>query len=431
MAEAVAEKKSYKAVVLNFLKSNTMLIALVAVMILFELMMGIKTGEGFNLFGMSLFNPSNITNIINQNAYVVILAAGMLLCILTGGNIDLSVGSIVCLVGAVAGTMIVNHGCNIYLTIVVCLFVGTLIGAWHAFWIAYVHIPPFICTLSGMLLWRGVSLIILNGLTISPFPDNYLRLFSSYIGQAEKTTQIMGIQYDFAGNPFEDVIWEFSKTTLGLTLLLGLLCCVIMIIAQVFGRISKQKKGYAVQPFVPFLVKQIFVSIVIMAVAALLGLNNGFPVILILLAIVVACYSYYTQNTVPGRYLYAIGGNAKAAKLSGVNTEKVMFFAYTNMGFLSALAALVCVARFNSAAPTAGQNYEMDAIGSCFIGGASAYGGTGTVSGAVIGAIFMGVLNNGMSILGVDSNWQKAVKGLVLLLAVIFDVVSKQRKSAK
>ena len=431
MAEAVAEKKSYKAVVLNFLKSNTMLIALVAVMILFELMMGIKTGEGFNLFGMSLFNPSNITNIINQNAYVVILAAGMLLCILTGGNIDLSVGSIVCLVGAVAGTMIVNHGCNIYLTIVVCLFVGTLIGAWHAFWIAYVHIPPFICTLSGMLLWRGVSLIILNGLTISPFPDNYLRLFSSYIGQAEKTTQIMGTQYDFAGNPFEDVIWEFSKTTLGLTLLLGLLCCVIMIIAQVFGRISKQKKGYAVQPFVPFLVKQIFVSIVIMAVAALLGLHNGFPVILILLAIVVACYSYYTQNTVPGRYLYAIGGNAKAAKLSGVNTEKVMFFAYTNMGFLSALAALVCVARFNSAAPTAGQNYEMDAIGSCFIGGASAYGGTGTVSGAVIGAIFMGVLNNGMSILGVDSNWQKAVKGLVLLLAVIFDVVSKQRKSAK
>lgn len=431
MAEAVSEKKSYKAVVLNFLKSNTMLIALVAVMILFELMMGIKTGEGFNLFGMSLFNPSNITNIINQNAYVVILAAGMLLCILTGGNIDLSVGSIVCLVGAVAGTMIVNHGCNIYLTIVVCLFVGTLIGAWHAFWIAYVHIPPFICTLSGMLLWRGVSLIILNGLTISPFPDNYLRLFSSYIGQAEKTTQIMGTQYDFAGNPFEDVIWEFSRTTLGLTLLLGLLSCVIMIIAQVFGRISKQKKGYAVQPFVPFLVKQIFVSIVIMAVAALLGLNNGFPVILILLAIVVACYSYYTQNTVPGRYLYAIGGNAKAAKLSGVNTEKVMFFAYTNMGFLSALAALVCVARFNSAAPTAGQNYEMDAIGSCFIGGASAYGGTGTVSGAVIGAIFMGVLNNGMSILGVDSNWQKAVKGLVLLLAVIFDVVSKQRKSAK
>ena len=168
---------------------------------------------------------------------------------------------------------------------------------------------------------------------------------------------------------------------------------------------------------------------IILVIASLLGKHKGLPVILILIAVIVACYTYYTENTVPGRYLYAIGGNAKAAQLSGVNTDNVMFFAYTNMGFLSAVAALVCVARFNSAAPTAGNSYEMDAIGSCFIGGASAYGGTGTVKGAVIGAIFMGVLNNGMSILGVDSNWQKAVKGLVLLLAVIFDVVSKRRKS--
>jgi len=163
----------------------------------------------------------------------------------------------------------------------------------------------------------------------------------------------------------------------------------------------------------------------------LLGKDKGLPVILIIVAVIVAAYAYYTQNTVPGRYLYALGGNAKAAQLSGVNTDHVMFFAYTNMGFLSAVAALVCVARFNSAAPTAGTNYEMDAIGSCFIGGASAYGGTGTVSGAVVGAIFMGVLNNGMSILGIDSNWQKAVKGFVLLLAVLFDVVSKKRKSSK
>ena len=432
MAEAVAvEKKSPLKGFLSFLKNNTMLIALVAVMVMFEVMMGIKTEEGFNLFGMSLFNPSNITNIINQNAYVVILAAGMLLCILTGGNIDLSVGSIVCLVGAVAGTMIVNHGCNIYFTILVCLFVGTLIGAWHAFWIAYVHIPPFICTLSGMLLWRGVSLIILDGLTISPFPDNYLNLFSSYIGQAEKTKNIMGTMYDLAGEPYTDVVWQYASSTLTLTLIIGAICCALMIIAQFFSRINKQRKGYTVEPFVPFVIRMVVVSIVVMAVSALLGLHNGLPVILILLAVVIAGYSYYTQNTVPGRYLYAIGGNAKAAKLSGVNTDNVMFFAYTNMGFLSAVAALVCVARFNSAAPTAGTNYEMDAIGSCFIGGASAYGGTGTIGGAVIGAIFMGVLNNGMSILGVDSNWQKAVKGLVLLLAVIFDVVSKQRKSSK
>lgn len=431
MADAVVEKKLPKTVIFNFLKNNTMLIALVAVMVLFEILMGIKSGEGFNLFGMSLFSPSNITNIINQNAYVVILATGMLLCILTGGNIDLSVGSIVCLVGAVAGSMIVNHGCNIYLTIVVCLFIGTLIGAWHAFWIAYMHIPPFICTLSGMLLWRGVSLIILDGLTISPFPENYLRLFSSYIGQSEKTSEIMGTMYDLQGNPFEDVVWFYATKTLLITIIIGAICCALMVLFQLFSRINKQKKGYYVDSLVSFIVRQVVISVIIMVVSVLLGLNNGFPVILVLLAVVIACYAYYTQNTVPGRYLYAIGGNAKAAKLSGVNTDNVMFFAYTNMGFLSALAALVCVARFNSASPTAGQNYEMDAIGSCFIGGASAYGGTGTVGGAVIGAIFMGVLNNGMSILGVDSNWQKAVKGLVLLMAVIFDVVSKQRKSSK
>ena len=172
-------------------------------------------------------------------------------------------------------------------------------------------------------------------------------------------------------------------------------------------------------------------SVVILIVGQFLACSRGIPVILILLAIIIAAYAYFTQNTVPGRYLYAIGGNEKAAKLSGVNTNKVMFFAYTNMGFIAAVAALVTVARLNSAQPTAGQNYEMDAIASCFIGGASAYGGTGTVTGAVIGAVFMGVLNNGMSILGVDMNWQRAVKGLVLLLAVIFDVVSKKKKSSK
>jgi putative multiple sugar transport system permease protein len=383
------------------LKENTMLIALVAVMLLFQVLIT-ATNHG------SLFAPANITNIINQNSYVVILATGMLLCILTGGNIDLSVGSIVALVGAIAGTLIVNMNCNIWVAIIICLIVGTLIGAWHGIWIAYVHIPPFIVTLSGMLLWRGVALIVLNGLTISPLPDNYLALFTSYLpGTANKAT-------------------IFS-----VTMIVAVICCAVMIILQSISRINKAKKGYQTTPFIPFVIKMVLISLVIMFVAYLIGHHKGIPVILILIAVVVAIYTYYTQNTVPGRYLYAIGGNQKAAKLSGVNTDNVMFFAYTNMGFLSAVAALVCVARFNSAAPTAGQNYEMDAIGSCFIGGASAYGGTGTVSGAVIGAIFMGVLNNGMSILGVDSNWQKAVKGLVLLLAVIFDVVSKQRKASK
>ena len=378
------------------LKENTMFIALIAVMLLFQILI-VATDHG------SLFAPANITNIINQNSYVLILATGMLLCILTGGNIDLSVGSIVCLVGAIAGTLICNLHCNIYLSILFCLITGTLIGAWHGLWIAFVHIPPFIVTLSGMLLWRGVALIVLNGLTISPFPDNYLNLFSSYIpGEAE------------------------AETVFAITMVIALICCAIMIATQALSRISKIKKGYEQPSIVSFIIKMALTTAIILVIASLLGKHKGLPVILILIAVIVACY---TENTVPGRYLYAIGGNAKAAQLSGVNTDNVMFFAYTNMGFLSAVAALVCVARFNSAAPTAGNSYEMDAIGSCFIGGASAYGGTGTVKGAVIGAIFMGVLNNGMSILGVDSNWQKAVKGLVLLLAVIFDVVSKRRKS--
>ena len=381
------------------LKENTMFIALIAVMLLFQILI-VATDHG------SLFAPANITNIINQNSYVLILATGMLLCILTGGNIDLSVGSIVCLVGAIAGTLICNLHCNIYLSILFCLITGTLIGAWHGLWIAFVHIPPFIVTLSGMLLWRGVALIVLNGLTISPFPDNYLNLFSSYIpGEAE------------------------AETVFAITMVIALICCAIMIATQALSRISKIKKGYEQPSIVSFIIKMALTTAIILVIASLLGKHKGLPVILILIAVIVACYTYYTENTVPGRYLYAIGGNAKAAQLSGVNTDNVMFFAYTNMGFLSAVAALVCVARFNSAAPTAGNSYEMDAIGSCFIGGASAYGGTGTVKGAVICAIFMGVLNNGMSILGVDSNWQKAVKGLVLLLAVIFDVVSKRRKS--
>ncbi len=383
------------------LKKNTMLIALIAVMLLFQLLITL-TGRG------SLFSPSNISNLISQNSYVVILATGMLICILTGGNIDLSVGSIVALVGALAGTLIVNMHMNIYVSMLLCLLCGTLIGAWQGFWIAYIRIPPFIVTLAGMLLWRGIALIILDGLTISPFPDNYLKYFNNFL---PNTTN--------------------KPIVLAVTLVIGAICCGVFIFMQILGRISKKRKGYEVGSLTTMILKIVLISAIVMFLSYLLGNHKGVPVVLILIAVVVIAYSYYTQNTVPGRHLYALGGNEKAAKLSGVNTNRVFFFAYTNMGFLSAVAALVCVARFNSASPTAGTNYEMDAIGSCFIGGASAYGGTGTVGGAIIGAIFMGVLNNGMSILGIDSNWQKAVKGLVLLAAVVFDVMSKKHNKTK
>lgn len=379
------------------LKKNTMLIALVVVMLLFQALI-MSAGKG------SLFAPSNVTNLISQNSYVVILATGMLLCILTGGNIDLSVGSVVALVGAVAGTLIVTLKLNIFLSIAICLLIGIAIGAWQGFWIAYVRIPAFIVTLAGMMLWRGLALITLDGLTISPFPGNYLVLFTSFLPDTDNKGLIL--------------------TT---TLIVGAVACTVFIATQVIGRASKLRKNYEVEGTGMFVGRLVLISAVILMLAWLMGQHKGIPVVLIILAVIVLVYGYYTQNTVPGRHLYAMGGNEKAARLSGINTNKTLFLAYTNMAFLSAVAALVCVARFNSAAPSAGTNYELDAIGACYIGGASAYGGTGTVSGAVIGAIFMGVLNNGMSILGIDANWQKAVKGLVLLAAVIFDVLSKKR----
>ena len=384
----------------NVLKKNTMLIALVVVMVFFQILI-VALNKG------SLFSPANISNLISQNAYVVVLASGMLLCILTGGNIDLSVGSIVALVGAIAGTLIVNMHVNIYVGIALCLLCGLAIGAWQGFWIAYIRIPPFIVTLAGMLLWRGVALLVLNGLTISPFPENYLRYFTSFLPATDNSTLVFWI-----------------------TVAVGVIAVLVYVISQITDRIKKQKKGYEIGSAGMFFAKLIITSAVVLFLFFLLAQNKGVPVVLIIIAVIVLVYSYFTSNTVPGRYLYALGGNEKAAKMSGVNTNKMLFFAYAKIGFLSGVAALMCVARFNSAAPSAGTNYELDAIGSCFIGGASAYGGTGTVSGAVIGAIFMGVLNNGMSIVGIDSNWQRAVKGIVLLAAVVFDVVSKNRKKA-
>lgn len=402
----------------KLLKDHTMLIILVVVMAMFQILQVALKGSA------TMFTPSNITNIILQNSYVLILAAGMLLCILTGGNIDLSVGSVVCLVGAIGGKLIVDAKMPIVPAIIICLLVGLLIGAWHGAFIAYVHIPPFIVTLSGMLLWRGVALIVLDGLTISPFPQKYLNLFASYVPEVFMPDLLNASQAESLVGPATDKLKFIRLVT---TMVIAAVICVVMIAYSIKSRATKIKKGYEVTDKVSFILRLIFVPVVVLLVCWQLGHHHGIPTVLVLIAAVVIFYSYYTQNTVPGRYLYAIGGNAKAAKLSGVNTDNVMMFAYTNMGFLSAVAALVCIARFNSAAPTAGQSYEMDAIGSCFIGGASAYGGTGTIGGAVVGAIFMGVLNNGMSILGIDMNWQQAVKGLVLLLAVIFDIVSKQR----
>lgn len=382
-----------KAKVSEIVKKYTMVIVLVIVTLFFT-----WQSDGKMLL------PQNVNNLIAQNAYVFILATGMLLCILTGGNIDLSVGSIVCIVGAIGGTLMVNKGLNIYISILIMILVGAAIGAWQGFWIAYVRIPPFIVTLSGMLVFRGLSNVVLNGLTVAPMPENYLSLFNNYVP-------------DFLGG-----------SNINLTCMLaGILACIIYASIVFKNRMNKIKKGYETESLPAVVGKTSVICIVIFAFMFRLAQYKGIPNVLVWVLIVVLIYNYITSRTTIGRYFYAVGGNEKATKLSGINTNHVYFTAYLNMGFLSAIAALVTIARLNSANPTAGSNYEMDAIGSCFIGGASAYGGIGTVPGVIIGATLMGVINLGMNIMGIDANYQKVVKGLVLLGAVIFDVVSKRK----
>ena len=384
---------------LDFTKKYTMIIVLVLVFGLFAI-----------LTGGNILLPANISNIISQNAYVFILATGMLLCILTGGNIDLSVGSVVCFVGAVGAKLMVELGVPMILTILIMLAVGTAIGAFQAFWIAYVRIPPFIVTLAGMLAFRGLSNVVLNGLTVS-IKDctSFVNLFGG------------------GANCYIPDIFHFDGIN-GLCLIVGIVLAIGFVAIQLKSRLTKIKKEYEVESAVAFWVKTLLIALVIFAFAFRLAQHKGIPTVLIWVFLVIIIYAYITSNTTVGRSFYAVGGNEKATKLSGINTNKVYFLAYTNMGLLAALAAMVTIARLTSAQPTYGQNYEMDAIGSCFIGGASAYGGIGTVPGVIVGAVLMGVINMGMSLMGVDANMQKVVKGMVLLAAVIFDVVSKRGK---
>ena len=386
-----------KEQILGFLKKNTMVIVLIIVVAFFSW----RTGGAILL-------PMNVSNLISQNAYVFILATGMLLCILTGGNIDLSVGSVVCFVGAIGALLMVNVGAPVWLTILIMILIGTAIGAFQGFWIAFVRIPPFIVTLAGMLAFRGLSNVALNGLTVSiKDQTTFVNLFG---GGADCYIP------DFFGNG-----------SLNLTCLFGgILAASVLVLLQVLSRVKKKQNGYDLEPVWTFGIKLAVLAAVIILFAYKLSQHKGIPTVLIWVLVVVIIYGYITSNTTVGRYFYAVGGNEKATKLSGIDTNRVYFLAYTNMGFLAALAGMVTIARLTSAQPTYGQNYEMDAIGSCFIGGASAYGGIGTVPGVIVGAVLMGVINLGMSLMGVDANMQKVVKGVVLLAAVIFDVVSKR-----
>ena len=398
--------KSNVAKIKEIATKNSMTIALVAVFVLFCF-----------LTGGRLLYAQNMSNLLLQNGYVLVLACGMLLCILTGGNIDLSVGSVICLTGGLAAVLITNFGWNVYLTIILCLIVGVLVGIWQGYWIGYVRIPPFITTLAGMFAFRGIGRLILDSKTVPIKDKTFTNLFTSYIN-------IPGLDViSTRANPVQNPhIWS--------PLVVGAVAVVIIFVMIARSRANKAKNGYPQNSAFMDYGKATVVSTLIMWYCDKLSKYKGISVMLVWVLAICLVYYFITSRTSFGRYFYAVGGNEKATRLSGINTNKVYFMAYANMGLLAGLCGLLCLARVGSVSGQTGSSFEMDAIASCFIGGASAYGGIGTIGGVVIGALLLGVLNMGMSIIGITDSWQYVVKGGVLLVAVIFDVVSN-RKSGK
>ena len=406
-----------------FFQKYTMTLALVVVTIVFYFWPG-KQGQ--------ILQPSMITGLIAENAYVFVLATGMLLCILTGGNIDLSVGSVVCFTAAVGCTMMAS-GANMWLTVLVMLLIGLAIGAFQGFWIAKLKVPAFIATLAGMYAFRGFTNVVLNGLRVDITNQGFLDVFgngkTSYIPDVMRTW-FPGLNDTFTkDNAFlSGLIGPNFVTKFNVTCMcIALIAAVVFVVFKVRKILVQKKLG--ISQSIP---GQIVSTVLITALTVWLGFQlacyRGFPMVLIWIALVLGIYAYVTTKTAMGRHLYAVGGNEKATALSGVKTRNVYWFAYANIGLLAGLAGILTAGRAKGIDPVYGEGYEMDAIASCFIGGASAYGGTGKVSGMIIGALLMGVINKGMMIVGVDANYQKVVKGIVLLIAVMFDVLSKRQK---
>ncbi len=385
-----------KTIIRNNIREYAMVLALVVIMILFQI-----------LTGGVLFMPLNITNIILQNSYVLILAVGMLLVILTG-NVDLSVGSVAAFIGAVAAVFMVNYKMPVILAVPLCLIIGALVGAWQGFWIAYRRIPAFIVTLAGMLVFRGLTMVILKGQTLSPFEVSFQVIANGFLPETLK-------------------LGNLNMIAIGIGILLSL----IFIYVELKSVKNKKRYNFEVLPSGFTIAKIVIIVTSINLLTYSLAAYKGIPLVLILIASLIAIYTFVTQKTILGRHIYALGGNEKAARLSGIKIKHVKFFVFVNMGVLAALAGLVVAGRLNAATPKAGTNFELDAIAACFIGGASASGGIGKIVGAIIGALFMGVLNNGMSIKGVGIDWQQAIKGMVLLGAVAFDVYNKSKSSAE
>jgi putative multiple sugar transport system permease protein len=394
-AEGATAPGSARRFVLHNLREYGMLLSLVAIMVFFQVMT-----DG------TLLQPLNLTNLVLQNSYIVIMALGMLL-VIVAGHIDLSVGSVCGFVGALAAVLMVQYEWHFVPATLVCLATGAVIGAAQGWFVAYFRIPSFIVTLAGMLVFKGLALALLQGQSVGPFPDAFQKLSSGFI---------------------PDPLGQLGGTELRLTsLALGVAVALAMVVLAWKARAHQREHGMDTEPMALFAVRNLVFAAMIVALAWLMATYKGLPNVLVIMFALIVLYDFVTTRTTVGRRVYALGGNEKAARLSGIRTERMAFLTFVNMGVLAALAGLVFAARLNTATPKAGLGFELDVIAACFIGGASASGGVGKVMGAVIGAMVMGVMNNGMSILGIGIDYQQVIKGGVLLAAVFIDVYNRRK----
>lgn len=402
------KKKKQHQSFLEIAKANmrnySMFIMLVIIMLGFAVMTG-----GVNL------NPRNFTNIFIQNSYILVLAVGMVLVIIVG-NIDLSVGSVAAFTGAIA-VIVYNTGVGLALTIIATIIAGFIIGVWQGYWIAFVKIPAFIVTLAGMLLFRGLTYIITNVTPITPKTDAFKQLSIGTISWDWLTiTQMIEKRGKMVEQPLHL-----------LPIVIGVIVVLLMIALAFRERRKAIKNDFHILPFGYFAAKQAFLTFIILLLAVRFAQYRGVPIVFVILAVTIAIFTFITKSTVFGRYIYAVGGNARSAKLSGINSEKVIFLVHIIMGGLAGLSGVLFSAYMNSALPDAGNLFELDAIAACFIGGASASGGIGTIIGAIMGGLIMGIINNGMSLMNIGANWQYVVKALVLLFAVWYDIYTRKK----
>ena len=383
-----------KTKALDIFSKYSMVIILIGLLIAFQLMT-----DGI------FWRPLNITNIVLQNSHILVLAAGMLLVVLLG-HVDLSVGSVMAFVGAISGILMVNWNVSPWLAVPICIAIGAIIGAWQGYWVAYFGIPAFIVTLAGLLMFRGLTQVVLGGQSLAPFPEIFQKISTGYLPDLTDSSVHL------------------------LTMILGVLIAAALVFGQWRTREKRKNNLFEVESMNAFTLKAVMTAVVMIGVTYIFASYQGYPVILVILGVIVAAYAFLTNKTVAGRQIYATGGNRKAAELSGIKTKKITFWVFVNMGAMAALAGLILAARLNAATPQAGTSMELDAMAAVYFGGASTSGGIGTIVGTIVGGLVMGVLNNGMSILGVGVDWQQAIKGLILLLAVVLDIYNKKKKAA-